>query len=472
VRLPSSEQSAGDGQSRPRRLLVVSPRAHVQSLPEVFVALLDSGTEVVFSGIGVKKIQRTIDRFAHPSASAVALPLRRRAADSPAVKRFRSLCDLMFFFNPELRDARWARRRAAYRFLTASDQPGANTAADSLSELELPAEAYVALFEMCERLERFIPPEPELVQAIDALGVDGIFLVSRCSLGGPEPDVIKAARRLGLPTVMLVFSWDNLSSKAVLHEHPDSLLVWNETQVWEAGCFHNIPPERVVVLGAPNFDRFFGEVTASRSAPVAHGGRQTILYLGSSKASHNEWAVFARWLEAVRSAGDAALREAQVVLRPHPGGAIDRWKEWTPPADQRLKIELPGKHEPLTLARSLQQADAVVARSTSAEIEAAIAGRPVVTFRAGADAPAQEGALHFHYLLEDRGGFVIDARDLDEHVAKLARVLRGDYDPEALRRFVERFVRPSGLERPVSPIVASTVLELVASHAPQAATVR
>ena len=363
-----------------------------------------------------------------------------------------------------------ARARAAYRFLATSGHPEAGSVSESVSDFQLPAGAHAGLFETFRRLEHSIRPEAELVQAIDALGADGVFFVSRCSIGGPEPDVIKAARQLGLPTVMLVFSWDNLSSKAVLHEHPDHLLVWNETQVREAAAFHRIPPERVLVVGAPNFDPFFREVEGS--APVPRDGRRTILYLGSSKASRDEPAVFTRWLDAVRSSDDPLLRDAHVVVRPHPGGGGDVWKTWTPPPDAQLSIELPGSSERLTLAQSLLRADAVVALSTTAEIEAAIAGRPVVTFRAGPEAPAQEGALHFHYLLEQRGGFVIDSPDLESHAANLARVLHGDYDPEALRGFVERFVRPAGLERPVAPIVASAVLELVAEGAPETVPAR
>jgi hypothetical protein len=441
----------------------------VQSLPEVFAALLDSGTEVIFSGQGVKRIQRTVDRLGHPLASAVALPLRRTGPDAAAVKLFRTMCDLTLFLNPELKDAHWARARAADRFLKASGHSDAS-ASDAIARLELPAESYAALTAMFELLERSLPPEAGLVQAIDALGVDGILLVSRCSLDGAEPDVIKVARRLGLPTIMLVFSWDNLSSKAVLHEHPDHLLVWNDTQAWEAGCFHRIPPERVRVLGAPNFDRFFTELEAFASTAGTGDGRRTILYLGSSKASRDEPAIFTRWLDAIRSARDPAVRDARIVLRPHPGGARGVWKLWTPPADPHLQIQLGRKHEPVTLARALGQADAVVALSTSAEIEAAIAGRPVVTFRAGADAPGQGGLLHFQYLLEQRGGFVIDSSDLDEHVVKLAAVLRGDFDPDGLRRFVERFVRPAGLSNPVSPAVASTILELAAGRELKAST--
>lgn len=452
------------------RILVVSPRAHIQVIPDVFTALLDSGTEVIFSGQGVTKIQRTVDRFAHPLASAVKLPFRRTGPEVTAVKLFRSLCDLVLFFHPELKVARWARARAADRFLRASGFPADESLAEAIAGFELSEETHFVLTSVLARAERSLPPEEDLVQAIDALQVNGIFLVSRCSIDGPEPDVIKSARRLGLRTVMLVFSWDNLSSKAALHEHPDHVLVWNDTLAWEAGAFHGVPADRVRVLGAPNFDRFFAELEATPAHPATSDIRATILYLGSSKASRDEPAIFTRWLSAIRSAGDPAVREAEVVLRPHPGGADGTWQRWQPPKDRLLSIELALKNEPVTLAHSLRRADVVVALSTSAEIEAAIAGRPVVTFRAGADAPGQEGLLHFRYLLEQQGGHVIDSSDLDEHVANLASVLHGDYDRARIGAFVERFVRPAGLARPVAPIVASTVLDLVAGREPETAS--
>ena len=113
------------------------------------------------------------------------------------------------------------------------------------------------------------------------------------------------------------------------------------------------------------------------------------------------------------------------------------------------------------LSQLLAEVDVVVALNTSAEIEAAIAGRPVATFRAGRAVPGQEGSLRFNQPLEEHGGFVIDARDLDEHVCRLSALLDGEYDPEPIRRFVERFVRPAGLMQPAAPLAASAVLELV-----------
>jgi hypothetical protein len=44
---------------------------------------------------------------------------------------------------------------------------------------------------------------------------------------------------------MLLFSWDNLSTKGTLHVAPDLMFVWNERQRREAAELHDYPPERV-----------------------------------------------------------------------------------------------------------------------------------------------------------------------------------------------------------------------------------
>jgi hypothetical protein len=302
------------------------------------------------------------------------------------------------------------------------------------------------------------------VEAVDALRVDAILLVSRCSLGGTERDVLKVARALELPTTMLVWSWDNLSSKALLAEHPDRMLVWNERQVEEAVELHGVPRDRVLAIGAPNFDHFFAELEARRAEQRPSRDRKTILYLGSSKnISKEEPDVFLAWVDAVRSATDPTVRDARIVVRPYPGAG--GWRQRPPAPSDQYEIEPAQKLEPDRLAALLLEADVVVALNTSAELEAVLAGIPVVTFRAGELAPGQEGSAHFEYLLEQHGGFVIDSGNLDDHVENVARVLRGEVDRQRLRSFAESFVRPAGLERPVSPLVAAAVLEHVDTSA-------
>jgi hypothetical protein len=285
--------------------------------------------------------------------------------------------------------------------------------------------------------------------------------MSRIGKNSVELDVLKVARRLGVPSVLLVWSWDNLTSKAVLSEHPDHLLVWNDVMAWEAEVYHGVDPERIELVGAALFDPFFELV---QSVPPTEPAQSSLLYLGSSPyASDDESAICDEWIAAVRGSADPALASARIAVRPHP--ADHSWDGWTPP-DDRVALHPSRKGEGENLLEQIRAASIVVGLNTSGEIEAAIAGRPVVTFRAGKRADGQEGALHFEYLLEEHGGFVIDSADLDEHVRNLSRVLRSDWDPERTRRFLERFLRPAGLAEPVCPLVAAKVLELVGQRSP------
>src|SRR5581483_4406631 len=197
-------------------------------------------------------------------------------------------------------------------------------------------------------------------------------------------------------------------------------------------------------------EQLLGRVGLDPAAP-------TVLYLGSSGfVTKREPELIERWVATLRSSGDERLRTANVLIRPHPG-TLDEpaWTAWQP--------GLPGVAMPRPRRRAqdlydqLAAADAVVALNTSAELEAAIAGRPVLTVRTGDLAPGQEGSAHFRYLLAEEGGFVQTADGLDEHAGQLRKALAEDPLAEQRRRFVERFVRPRGLDRPAGPELAAEI---------------
>ena len=152
-----------------------------------------------------------------------------------------------------------------------------------------------------------------------------------------------------------------------------------------------------------------------------------------------------------------------IAIRPHPVGK--GWKHadlarfenvviWPPHSERPIKPE-----DQREFFDSLAHSAAVVGINTTAMIEAAIVGRSVLTVLAPEF--AQESTLHFHYLLEENGGFLHVASSLEEHAGQLAAVLDEDAaDAERRRRFVESFVRPQGLDRPATPILADAVEEL------------
>ena len=78
----------------------------------------------------------------------------------------------------------------------------------------------------------------------------------------------------------------------------------------------------------------------------------------------------------------------------------------------------------------------------------------------------QQGTLHFHYLKADEFGLLYVARTFDEHAEQLEASLRGEGDDGRNERFLKRFVRPLGLDRSASGLVADEIERLGSSPAP------
>jgi hypothetical protein len=187
----------------------------------------------------------------------------------------------------------------------------------------------------------------------------------------------------------------------------------------------------------------------------------------------------ARWIAELRRASEETLAGCTIVVRPHP----TVWRDWHPadgvefrwpgadadkasvsrPFDDRATRVLysPMHNASQVLFDTVYHSAAVVALNTSAEIEAAIIGRPVYTV-ANPDAAGQQRTLHFAYLLKSHGGHVHFAESFDHHRAQLAHALTGKVDTSATRSFVQRFVRPHGVERPVAPILTEAIEALAA----------
>jgi hypothetical protein len=102
--------------------------------------------------------------------------------------------------------------------------------------------------------------------------------------------------------------------------------------------------------------------------------------------------------------------------------------------------------------------------NTSAQLEAGIAGKPVLTILAPEFAEGQQGTLHFKYLLREHGGFVEVAPDFDTHRHQLADAVAGRYDRENIRAFIQRFLRPMGLDRAATPVMVEAVESLAATR--------
>jgi len=322
-------------------------------------------------------------------------------------------------------------------------------------------------------IERAIPPDPAIVRQIATHSPDLVLVTPLIELGSDQVEYIKAAHALGIRCGLCVHSWDNLTNKGLIHSVPDRVFVWNEAQRKEAVNLHAIPDANVVVTGAPTYDQWFvRRPSTTREEFCKKVGlppeRPFFLYLCSSKfIAPREADYVRRWIQALRSAIDPRVREAAVLVRPHPRGdnrGLDGPELRGPndvavwPPEGANPVDTDSRNDYFD---SLYHSVAAVGINTSAQIEAGIVGRPVYSIRAAEYVTTQEGTLHFHYLLSENGGLLHMSPTLEEHARALSTALdRTPEDERRLREFVKGFVRPRGLDVAATPLLADGIEDL------------
>jgi hypothetical protein len=105
--------------------------------------------------------------------------------------------------------------------------------------------------------ERALPCSAAIDDEIDRHKPDVVCVTPLVDLGTAQADILRAARRRGIPGVHCVASWDNLTNKGLIRGEPDLVTVWNELQREEAVLLHRQPPDRVVATGAQSYDHWF-----------------------------------------------------------------------------------------------------------------------------------------------------------------------------------------------------------------------
>jgi hypothetical protein len=318
-------------------------------------------------------------------------------------------------------------------------------------------------------LERAIPTHYALDRLIADWRPDVVLLASVTNPGSLQLDHLKSARRNGCPVAITVWSWDHLSGKAWLRIQPDRLFVWNDVQRREAVDLHNIPANRVVVTGAQCYDQWFDrQPSREREAFYADVGLDSrhpvLLYVCSVlvRPAPSEAEFVVEWIRRLRGNPDPRIRTAGVLIRPHP----ERLEEWEGVDLNGLgQVAVCGRNPIDDGARaeyfdSLAHCQAVIGLVTSAFLEAAIVGRPVLTLQLEAFRLYQEGTPHFQYLIGD-DGFLQTSRTWEGHFGQVRAVLA---DPERAvarnHQFVRRFIRPYGVTDAATPRFVASVEEM------------
>lgn len=389
----------------------------------------------------------------HPESHEGWYELRRRT---------RLTRDYFYFLRPDFASTPWFEERSRMR------APG-----NAVRLAKLPGmrsgPALGAVAAVTGVMEEAFPSNPAMVAHLEALAPDVVMVSPHLMPGSMHTEIVRVAQGLGLPSVIAVASWDNLSSKQPIRVRPDVVTVWNETQRAEAQRFHGLPKGSIAVTGAHVYDSWFERTASPRETFCASVGldpdRPFLLYLGGAlfPSPITEARFALDWVRALRGSEDPLMRDVQILLRPHPTRA-DEWAAVdfsgehdviAPGSDGRMPVAADAKQY---FYDSLFHSAAVAGLNTSAMIEAGIIGRRVLSVHAPEFATSQTGTIHFQYLTEVAGGLLRMAGDMPEHLAHLGATLReAPAGENPNRRFIEAFVRPHGIDRPAAPFFADAV---------------
>jgi CDP-glycerol glycerophosphotransferase (TagB/SpsB family) len=287
--------------------------------------------------------------------------------------------------------------------------------------------------------------------------------------------LLTAARRLRIPTIGYIASWDHQVGKGIISPHLARYLVQNEIMRDDLWRYHRIEPSRVTVTGWPQTDIYYRrrpveeyeQLVRSLGLPVE---RPVVLYAGNSpnNAPYEEnlvERVVAWWRET------GADERFSLLFRPHPYDDDVKRRYAAARAQPGAAVQPHTYADYGALVTLLQHVDCVVAGGGTILLEALANDRPSVciTFAEGAppgfDAAdrANQTGEHYRQLIESDAFY--RASDFDELVRALERALASPEELEAERRRVSREVLGEIDGRAAQRVVAA-IRETVAANVP------
>lgn len=241
--------------------------------------------------------------------------------------------------------------------------------------------------------------------------------------------LLKKATSLGMPTVGMIKSWDNLIGKDPLLFWPDRLIVHNTLVKDLAMNMHRYPSDRIFISGIPQMDVYaHKEVAPTREAFFAKHGldpnRRLVVYAAVGKLiSYHEPEVIPYLATLI--AGDRIAPDLQLLVRLHPAYPSD---ENIFHALPHTVVVRPGKigvernplrfdfefdaEETHDLMATLMYADVLIQSGSTMAIDAACFDTPIISF--GYDGPVIHERIersahrllikdHFKRILETGG---------------------------------------------------------------------
>jgi hypothetical protein len=243
---------------------------------------------------------------------------------------------------------------------------------------------------------------------------------------------LNTARRLRLPVVGYVASWDHTVGKGIVSPHVDRYVVQNAVMRDDLVRHHSIADQRVVVTGWPQSDVFArprprGVYDALVEELGLDAARPIVLVAGNTPTNAPFEGRFVERL-VVWSSSLARANRPQLLFRPHPRDR--QWRERFASAlgAEDVAVQEPSYTDIERLATLLQNVECVVCNAGTILLDALANDRPVVCvlYDEGAPAGEQHAALNVtgrHYEEVIASHAFVRATAFDEVAAGIDRSL-------------------------------------------------
>jgi len=277
--------------------------------------------------------------------------------------------------------------------------------------------------------------------------------------------VLAAARRLRLPVVAHVASWDHTVGKGVISPHCDLYVVQNRVMEEDLRRYHGIASDRVRVTGWPQTDLF------QRRRPRAdydallrrYGlapGRPVVLVAGNTPSNAPCEGAFVERLLTWEGRD-----KLQLLFRPHPRDRQWRERFGAAVGHEGVVVQQASYTDLEDLATLLQHVDAVVCNAGTILLDALVGDRPAICVLYDEGAPpgeswAAKNVVGKHYEELAASGAFSRAERFEEVVAGIERALERPEELVEERRLAVERVAGTVDGRAAERVVAAVTEEL------------
>jgi hypothetical protein len=221
-----------------------------------------------------------------------------------------------------------------------------------------------------------------------------VFLLGSTDIS-KDQIIAYSCKRLGIPVVVIVHSWDVLPARGLLSVRPDRLLVWNKFMFDDAVRLHGMPNDRIDIVGVPQYETYrnLAESTDRQAFRYRLGipeGSKILTYTCSA-----EWVVPDEYeivRELVNSVTNNIFGQTFLIIRLLPGGERNRHYlseyedsdlpvrlDMPDPSFAAMNAGTPDSGESIrNFVELMQYSDVVINVASTITLDAILFDRPVV----------------------------------------------------------------------------------------------